>query len=342
MRRLSVVRALSGALAVLAAASVLSALTADVLHSVRAVPPHIAGRFRDPRGFQQSAFGQYFVFDRRGHTVYGIDEAQTDVWQIVHIGGEEGRILRPTAFSVAPNGSFAVADAPGGRERIQIFTPVGFRIGGFTLPQRTRPRVTFDTAVLSGVGSVSYTGSSILISQPESGSLVVEYNLRGEIVRTFGELRSTGHEADRDVHLALNSGFPLPDPGGGFYYVFQAGVPVFRKLDADGRLVFERLVQGREIDPLISALPTVWRPRIEEQPMVMPTVRAAAVDPGGRLWLSFVEPFTYVYDRDGDKVRTLQFRGAGLVAPASLAFGPSGRLLVTPGLYEFAADGSVR
>ena len=33
-----------------------------------------------------------------------------------------------------PNGTFVVADAPNSRERIQIFTPAGFRIGGFTLP----------------------------------------------------------------------------------------------------------------------------------------------------------------------------------------------------------------
>jgi hypothetical protein len=42
-----------------------------------------------------------------------------------------------------------------------------------------------------------------------------------------------------------------------------------------------------------------------------------------------------VFDADGDKIRMVQFRGAGVVAPNSLFFGPRGRLLVTPGLYEF-------
>jgi len=45
-----------------------------------------------------------------------------------------------------------------------------------------------------------------------------------------------------------------------------------------------------------------------------------------------------VFDRDGDKVRVVQFRAAGLVSPNSLFFGPRGRLLVTPGLFEFAAE----
>ena len=52
--------------------------------------------------------------------------------------------------------------------------------------------------------------------------------------------------------------------------------------------------------------------------------------------ISFVVPYTYVYDRDGDKVRTVQFRGAGVIAPNSLFFAGNGRLLVTPGLFEFA------
>ena len=112
----------------------------DILRSSGAVPAHIAGRFRDATGFQQSAFGQYFVFDRRAHVVYGIDADQSSTWESVHIGGEDGRIIDPTAFAVEPNGTFVVADAPNNRERIQIFTPAGFRIGGFLLPGRLKTR----------------------------------------------------------------------------------------------------------------------------------------------------------------------------------------------------------
>ena len=55
---------------------------------------------------------------------------------LVEIGGEEGRLLDPSAFDVAADGSFAVADAPGGRERVQVFGPAGIRTGGFTRPGR--------------------------------------------------------------------------------------------------------------------------------------------------------------------------------------------------------------
>jgi hypothetical protein len=256
----------------------------------------------------------------------------------VQIGAESGRIIDPTAFAVEPHGTFVVADAPNGRERIQIFSAAGFRIGGFLLPGRMTTRVTLDNVVLNGIGTLQYTGTSILLSQPETGALIAEYTLQGGINRLIGSLRRTGFEDDRDVHLALNSGIPLVDPAGGFFFVFQTGIPSFQKYDREGRLVFERRIEGREIDPVLAALPTTWRTRRSgsgEVPLVSPTIRAAAVDHSGRLWISFVAPYTYVYDSDGDKVRAVQFRGAGVVAPQSLFFGNNGRLLITPGLLEF-------
>src|SRR5258705_11614439 len=121
----------------------LAAIKPDVLQSVNAVPAHVAGRFREVAGFQQSASGQYFVFDRRGHTVYGLDEQQSSSWEIIRIGAESGRIIDPTAFAVAPDGTFVVADAPNGRERIQIFTAPGLRIGGVLVSGTRQKSVAF-------------------------------------------------------------------------------------------------------------------------------------------------------------------------------------------------------
>jgi hypothetical protein len=313
----------------------LGALTPDVLRPMRAVAPHVAGTFRDVRALQQSPAGHYYAFDRRAHRVFAIDEQFESAWQIVQIGAEPGSIIGPTAFSTAPDGRFAVADAPGGRPRIQIFSPAGFRESGFTLPDRSRARVASDDMVVSGIASIHFTGSSILISQPENGALVTEYAAAGREGRSFGELRSTGHESDRDLHLALNSGIPLVDPAGGFLFVFHAGLPVFRKYDRDGRLLFERRMQGVETDRIIDGLPATWPRRDGELAVVRSTVRAAAVDRRGNLWVSFVDPYTYVFDRQGDKIRTVQFRGVDVIAPTGLFFTSGNRLLVTPGLFEF-------
>jgi sugar lactone lactonase YvrE len=65
-------------------------------------------------------------------------------------------------------------------------------------------------------------------------------------------------------------------------------------------------------------------------------VRAAAVDRAGRLWVAMPTSHVYVFDADGEKVRTVQLIGAGTITPTSMWFAPDGRLLVTPGLYEFS------
>jgi hypothetical protein len=178
----------------------LAALTPEIIQSVAAVAPHVAGRFRDPKGFQQASSGYRLVFDRRAHIVYGLGDALDEAWPIVHVGPEPGRIIGPTAFSLAPDGTFVVADSPDNRDRIQVFDLAGFRKSGFFLPDRTRPRITFNNVVMSGLGSLFYDGTSILISQPENGALLTEFSVPGAASRTFGQLRSTGHEADRDVH----------------------------------------------------------------------------------------------------------------------------------------------
>jgi hypothetical protein len=188
------------------------------------------------------------------------------------------------------------------------------------------------------IGSLRFAGERLLISHPESGGLFTEYSTRGYARRSIGRLRKTGFEQERDLHIAMNAGLALPDPTGGFYFVFVTGTPMFRKYDADGTVRFERYIQGPEIDTLVSTQPTRWpRRRVNERevPLVRPLIRTAAVDRTGQLWISLATPLTYVFDAQGDKVRTVQFVGAGPLSPTSLFFTRENRLLVTPGCYEF-------
>lgn len=310
----------------------------ETLRSTGGLPAHIAGMFRDPTGFQQTDQGQYVVFDRRAHAVYAIEGDAAK--KIVDIGAEPGRVLDPTAFDLDPSdGSFVVADAPLRRPRVQMFTADGRRLGGFTLAEREKPRLVIGSAVLNGIASIQYAGGAILINQPETGTLVSELGPFGTPVRAFGQLRATGQESDPNVHLALNTGLPLADPTGGYFFVFSAGVPMFRKYDTKGTLVFERHIEGPEMDAYVQALPTRWPARRTEDgdtlPLVPPAVRTAGVDRGGRLWVGLTSPFTYVYDASGDKVLTVQFKGASLLTPTSLFFTKDKRILVTPGCYEF-------
>lgn len=316
------------------------ALRVERLQSVGGLPPHVVGGFEEAIDFEQGPDGTYYVFDRRAHAVFAVDAARTTARRIIDIGQEEGRILEPSGFDVAADGRLVVADAPRGVQRIQVFDAAGTRLAGFSPPGQPAARVVLGNMMLNGTGSVQFAGRNLLLSFPESGALANTFTAAGYPVATFGGLRATGFESERDLHVALNSGLPLADPTGGYYFVFLAGRPTFRKYSADGALVFERHIEGVEFDALLDAQPTRWprrNVRDREVPFVAPVVRAAAVSPKGELWISLGVPFTYVYDAQGDKIRTVQFSGAGVISPTSLAFGVSGRVLVTPGCYEFDA-----
>jgi hypothetical protein len=333
------------ALPLLAASAFARLLPAERLNAVGGLPAHIAGQFAELSACELAADGEYFVFDRRAHAVFAVARPYAAARELVRIGAEPGRLLQPTAFALGGDGSFVVADAPGHHGRIQVFLNSGTSVGGFTLATRDVPTLTFENVVLSGIASLQYTGRSIVISQPELGALISEYVLDGRVSRTFGALRQTGHEQDRDLHLALNAGLPIVNPQGGFYFVFVAGTPMFRKYDAAGSLVFERHIEGVELDDYVRNMPGSWPRRRTgegELPLVLPAVRAAAADGDGNLWISLTGGYTYVYDAGGDKRRTVQFFGAGPIAPRSLFFTHDRRVLVSPGCYAFPATGVAR
>lgn len=311
------------------------AMPVEEIKSIGGLPAHLAGAFNQIAGCHITREGNYVVFDRSEHAVFAAEPSASKPRKIVQIGFEPGRVLRPMAFDAAPDGSYVVADSPGGPSRIQFFIYSGGGLGGFTLQGTEAPHITIGGTVVSGIASIEHTGDSVLLSLPKNGNLITEYSTNGRLLRSFGDLRPTGHEQDPDVHAALNAGLPLVDPAGGYYFVFVAGTPVFRKYDAKGTLVFERQVQGVEVDEWLKTLPTTWKRGADLLPLVQVSVRAAGVDPEGRLWISLAVPYTYVYDAQGDKIRIVQFRAAGIMTPTSFTFTRDKRMLVAPGCYAF-------
>ena len=90
---------------------------------------------------------------------------------------------------------------------------------------------------------------------------------------------------------------------------------------------------------MIAALPTAWPRRTDDLgrvlPVVPPTVRTAAVDRSGNLWVGLTGQVVYVFDPSGEKIRTVTLEAAGVIQPSSLSFSVANRLLVTPGCYEY-------
>lgn len=313
----------------------------EVLTATGGLPAHIVGLFSEPIGYAEATTGESVVLDRRAHTIWAINRQKTAARKVIVVGFEEGKVLQPGVLALSKDDIFAVADAPNGFERIQYFNLGGTLLGGFYLQTRAAPRLAIGPLIMNGVGSMSFTGKTFLVNRPEGGALFQEIDNRGAVLRQVGTLRKTGYENDPDLHLALNIGLPLADPAGGYYFVFMTGTPRFQKYSAAGLLLFERHIEGVELDAAIQNMPTTWPRRDAGEgrglPLVLPLVRSAAVDPTGRLWVSLMEPYTYVYDKDGQKLRTVQFKAAGTIAPASLSFAKGDRVLVTPGCYEFSS-----
>ena len=145
-------------------------------------------------GFQQGPDGTYYVFDRRAHAVFAVNDARTAVRTLVGIGQEEGRLIQPKGFDVADDGRIVVADAPRNRHRIQVFDAAGVRQAGFYLPGQPAAQVVVDNLMLNGTGAVHWAGARLLLSHPESGVLVTAYSPAGYPTLTFGRLRATGFE----------------------------------------------------------------------------------------------------------------------------------------------------
>jgi hypothetical protein len=291
-----------------------------------------------PRAFVETSTGLALVLDGRAQEVFAIDAGRSTTRRVIRVGTELGHILRPTGFALGPNDVLAIVDSPGAYSRVQYFGADGRVISHFYLASWPGARMALGGLALQGAGPMAFTGRTFLFNAPATGGLISEFDNGGNAVRSIGTLRSTGYDSGSAIHTALNSGLPLVDPTGGFYFVFDTGLPVFRKYDAAGVLQFERHIEGVEIDAAVQSMPTHWAapaPDADSHPFTPGVIETAAVDPSGRLWVSLTAGYTYVYDRGGDKIRTIQFQAPRVVMPISFFFAARHRLLVTPGCYEF-------
>jgi hypothetical protein len=100
-------------------------------------------------------------------------------------------------------------------------------------------------------------------------------------------------KANRDLHLALNVGLPVVDPTGGLLLRVHGRTPDVSEIRRQRPLLFERHIEGLELDEYLATMPTRWTTRRTENrelPLVVPVIRAAAADARGQLWISLAQP----------------------------------------------------
>ena len=123
--------------------------------------------------------------------------------------------------------------------------------------------MTIGNLMLNGAGSIQHTGSTLLISHPESGSLFTEY-LRAATRSAASaaaayRIRGRSTAAHRDERR-----LPLVDPTGGSSTSSSRALRSSARYDSTGTLIFERHIEGRELDDYLAVQPKRW-PRREVQ-----------------------------------------------------------------------------
>ena len=102
----------------------------EELRSIGGLPAHLAGAIDDISACHLSPEGEFLIFDRRAHAVYSAaPEARTPRRRSCRSAPNPAASSGPARSTSAPNGTFVVADSPGGRPRFQFFFYTGRATG---------------------------------------------------------------------------------------------------------------------------------------------------------------------------------------------------------------------
>ena len=140
--------------------------------------------------------------------------------------------------------------------------------------------MTLGGLALDGVSTLAFLGNGIALNQPETGCAHHRVRARrhaGPQHRRAARDRPRSRSAAAPRHEHRDSA--AASRRAATSSCSLAGAPMFRRYDAKGALLFERVMQGRELDPIIEQMPKTWPRRTidgKELPLVVPTVRAAA------------------------------------------------------------------
>jgi hypothetical protein len=203
---------------------------------------------RWPKHFEASPIGvafsksRYFVSDRRANKVLVVDADGNTLHALGRVGSGRGELLRPSQIRTTATGSLVVWDM--GNERLQVWD-----LQGKYLRELHLPDFTFFTTIPSG---------ELVISRPENGAVASVYDINGTFVRKFGALKKTSDiygsdlKKDDDRNRALINRITLTATNDGAMYLAFAYAPIVQKYSADGRLLWETRLAGKEMEELAS------------------------------------------------------------------------------------------
>lgn len=264
----------------------------------------------------------YVVSDRTRNSVLVINEHSEIVREISGIGSAPGRLFRPGYLDVASDGAIYVQD--GGNERVQSFDLEGRYLGGF--------------ATTTFTGFAAGADGEVFLGQPEKGLLVTVYSRDGKMLRSFGSLKKLSEvygpsfmQDDDKWRNAINRVKLSVEPGGNVLVSFMLA-PYIQKYTREGELVFERRLEGPEIERLAQSVLspegggnlTVSTDGFPEHIMSLEAVSL----PGGEINVILTDGSVYVADAEGCRLRVLRPQAEGRFTPEMIGRSPAGETVV--------------
>lgn len=196
-----------------------------------------------PIQFRIDGGGNIYILDIGEKRIMVYSPEGEFVRQIGREGEGPGEIMGGIV-QLAIDGNDVLYLADNSLNRVTLFDTKGHLLDSFPVTEN------FITSM-----AVSNEGEIALLAPEIDGPIVKVYNRKGDLVRTIGETEPLGnllypHQHTPDATINKNQGHIAFTPTGELYIVFGVR-PVIRKYAADGRLLYERILESADIDLLI-------------------------------------------------------------------------------------------
>lgn len=185
---------------------------------------------------------EYYVTDTKGNRILVFNRQGKLQRTIRAVGSGPGELLRPAEFAISKDDFIYVLE--GGNERIQIMTLEAKYVNHFPIGYTQ--------------GFAINSKGEIFLGQPEKGELISVYSRRGQLIKSFGDLRKISDfygqayvQKNKLYELLINRVDICIDHFDNVYVTFRFA-PVLQKYDPNGRLLWEARLQGPDIDTLVS------------------------------------------------------------------------------------------
>jgi hypothetical protein len=269
--------------------------------------------------------GKYFLTDFEGNRILIVNERMELERDFGRIGSGPGRLFHPGYLDIGPDGTVFVEDA--GNERIAKFDQSGNYLGELRVPPH--------------LGLAVGSQNELYLGDPYEGHLVSVYSSSGQKLRSFGQLKKFSDvygpafsDKDAPYTIAFNRVRLATDEEGNVYVSFML-TPLIQKYSPNGTLLFERPLEGPELDQLFEA---IQKTKYIATRGDGADARIIALDPvidpsNGNIMVPLVDGSIYVADREGRKINllhpVLSSKGGGFFHPFVASLGANGELLVT-------------